>query len=252
MRSEYELRKEMVEIGRRLYEKELVAASDGNLSARVSDNEFLITPSGTCLGFLKSSELVLIDGEGRRLQGGQKPTSEYRLHLEVYRLREDVGAVVHAHPPLCTAFSVAGVNLEECVIPEVVFTLGAIPTAEYATPTTEEPPRVIGEYIPRCDAIILDRHGTLTVGETLTEAYFKLEKLEHSAKIILSARMLGKVKVLTTEQVERLMKARKDLGLKGKIIRCVHCTDSSCPTEGGGDQKLVETISSEVLKIIHG
>lgn len=252
MKSEYEIRKEMVEIGRRLYEKGLVAASDGNLSVRLSDNEFLITPSGTCLGFLKSTELVLIDGEGRSLQGIRKPTSEYRLHLEVYRLREDVRAVVHAHPPICTAFSVAGVNLEECVIPEVVFSLGAIPTAEYATPTTEEPPRVIGKYILQCDAMILDRHGTLTVGENLAGAYFKLEKLEHTAKIILSARLLGKVRTLTAEQVERLMKARKELGLKGKIIRCVHCTDSSCSTEEGGEQKLVETISSEVLKIIHG
>ncbi len=254
MTSEFQIRKEMVEVGRRMYEKGLVAATDGNISFRTSNNEILITPSGTCLGFLKSSELVLIDREGRVLSGRLKPTSEYRLHLEVYRQRDDVRAVVHAHPPLCTAFSVAGVTLEQCVLPEVVFTLGAIPTTGYATPTTDEPPRVVREYIGQCDAMILDRHGTLTVGEDLVGTYLKLEKLEHTAKTLIAAKMLGRVQVLSEEQVESLMKVRKEMGEKGPIIRCVHCTNlNNRPTDPKTDEdRLAQTISSEVLKLING
>ena len=245
--TDYALRREMVEIGRAMYEKELVAASDGNLSVRLGPNEFLITPTGSCLGLLKASELVVIDSEGRPAGAAGRPTSEFRLHLEVYRRRPDVSAVVHAHPPLCTAFSVAGASLEECVLPEVAFTLGAIPTTDYATPTTDEPPRVIGDYIGQCDAMILDRHGTLTVGGSLREAFFKLDKLEHTARVVLAARILGKVRVLTGPQVEKLMEARKSLGLQGKQIRCVHCTSGAGPAAG---DDLVAKISGEVLRVL--
>ncbi|MFH1039041.1 MAG: class II aldolase/adducin family protein [PVC group bacterium] len=254
MSSEFAVRKEMVEIGRRMYEKELVAATDGNLSFRCSENEILITPSGSCLGFLKASDLVLIDGEGRPRSSGMKPTSEYRLHLEVYRQREDVRAIVHGHPPLCTAFSVAGEGLDRCVLPEVVFTLGAIPTTAYGTPTTDEPPRVIRDYIGRCDAMILDRHGTLTVGRGLTDAYYKLEKLEHTARIILAAKTLGRVRVLSREQVERLMEVREKAGLTGSILHCVCAVPekdgpSGCEMD---EDLLAKTITGEVLKIIQG
>ena len=243
----------MVEIGRRMYEKDLVAATDGNLSYRFHDDEILITASGCCLGTLKASDLVLIDDQGRPRAGRAVPTSEYRLHLEVYRQRQDVRAVVHGHPPICTAFSVAGEALDSCVLPEVVFTLGAIPTTAYGTPTTDEPPGVIREYIGRCDAMILDRHGTLTVGKSLTAAFYKLEKLEQVAKVILTAKMLGRVQVLDQEQVERLIKIRNEAGLSENILQCVY----ACPTvpaaqSGIDEEQLTKTISSEVLKIIQG
>ncbi len=253
MSTEFAVRKEMVEIGRRMYEKDLVAATDGNLSFRFSTNEILITPSGCCLGFLKASDLVMIDGEGRPRSSGVKPTSEYRLHLEVYRQREDVRAIVHGHPPICTAFSVAGEPLDRCVLPEVVFTLGAIPTTTYGTPTTDEPPRVIREYIGNCDAMILDRHGTLTVGSSLTDAFYKLEKLEHTAKIILAAKTLGRVKVLDREQVAKLMEVREKAGLTGGILHCVCAVpEKRIPAaEEMDEEKLTKTITAEVLKIIN-
>jgi L-fuculose-phosphate aldolase len=251
MEPEYRLRKEMAEIGRRAWQKNLVAASDGNLSVRLGPDRFLITPSGSCLGFLKPAELAVIDTTGRS-RSPHRPTSEYRLHLEVYRLRPDVGAVIHAHPPLCTAFSVAGVRLDQCVVPEVVFTLGAIPTTPYATPTTEEPPRVIQEYINQCDALILDRHGSLTVGANLCDAFFKLEKIEHAASVILAARLLGKVQTLSREQVEKLMAVRENLGLRGRFIRCVHCAAKANLAVDAADGNLAAAISSEVLKIING
>lgn len=251
MEPEYKLRKEMVEIGRRAYGKNLVAAGDGNLSVRCGPDRFLITPSGCCLGFMKPSELAMIETGGRSLSPN-RPTSEYRLHLEVYRLRPDVNAVIHAHPPLCTAFSVAGVRLDQCVVPEVVFTLGAIPTTAYATPTTDEPPTVIKEHITRCDALVLDRHGSLTVGDSLLDAYFKLEKIEHAASVILSARLLGRVQVLSGDQVDKLMAVRENLGLKGRIVHCVHCADRESLAGKTGDDRLVAAISSEVLKILNG
>jgi L-fuculose-phosphate aldolase len=252
MEDQFNIRKQIVEIGRRMYDREMVAASDGNISYRLSDREIIITPTGSCLGFLRPTQLVTIDPEGRPLFGSGRPTSEFRLHLEVYRRRPEVRAVVHAHPIFCTAFSVAGITLDQCVIPEVVFTLGAIPTTAYATPTTDEPPRVIREYIENCDALILDRHGTLTVGETLSEAYFRLEKIEHTARVIMNARLLGNVQVLSEEEVARLNKQREQLGIGGKQIRCVYCS-SSCAVPGQTEaQQMVKTISDEVLKAIHG
>ncbi|MEA1928446.1 MAG: class II aldolase/adducin family protein [Candidatus Auribacterota bacterium] len=253
MTTEFAIRKNMVEIGRRMYEKDLVAATDGNLSVLLDPETILITPTGSCLGFLKPAELVIINREGKILSDTARPTSEYRLHLEVYRQRKDVTAIVHGHPPICTAFTVAGEQLDLCVLPEVVFTLGAIPTIPYGTPTTDEAPRVIREYIGRCDAMILDRHGTLTVGESLTGAYYKLEKIEHTARVILTARMLGDVKVLEKSQVDRLMQVRSDAGLRGNIIHCVCATpDASGAAPSTDEDQLTRTITSEVLKIIQG
>ena len=252
MSGEFTVRKEIVEIGRRMYEKEMVAASDGNISFRLNDREIIISPTGSCLGFLKATRLVTIDMDGHPLFASGRPTSEYRLHLEVYRRRPDVRAVVHAHPIFCTAFSVAGVTLDQCVIPEVVFTLGGIPTTAYATPTTEEPPLVIREYIENCDALILDRHGTLTVGETLSEAYFRLEKIEHTARVIMNARLLGNVQVLSEEEVEKLNKQREKLGIGGKQIRCVYCATACSLPEPTETQQMVKTITDEVMKAIHG
>jgi L-fuculose-phosphate aldolase len=251
MTAEYAIRKEIVEIGRRMYDKDLVAATDGNISFRLDDNRFLITPTGSCLGFLKSSELVLIDAEGSPLSPG-RPTSEYRLHLEVYLQRKDVAAIVHGHPPICTAFSVAGETLDRCVLPEVVFTIGSVPTTAYGTPTTDEPPRIIREYIQSCDAMILDRHGTLTVGPSLLEAYYKLEKIEHSARVILTAKTLGRVRILSPEQVERLLEVRRAAGLSGKILHCVCAAPGSPPRCELDEEELTRTITGEVMKIIQG
>lgn len=251
MTIEYAIRREIVEIGRRMYDKDFVAATDGNISFRLSDDRILITPTGSCLGFLKHSELVLIGSDGSTRSPG-RPTSEYRLHLEVYQQRRDVQAIVHGHPPVCTAFSVAGETLDRCVLPEVVFTLGAIPTTPYGTPTTDEPPRMIREYIGSCDAMILDRHGTLTVGPTLLDAYYKLEKIEHTARIILTAKTLGRVQVLSNEQVDKLLQARNDAGLTGKILHCVCAGPVTADRRGIDEDNLTRTITGEVMKIIRG
>jgi len=146
-----------------------------------------------------------VDWNGRVIEGEGQPTSELAMHLAVYRLRPEVEAVVHAHPPVATAFSIAGISLEDFVLPEVVLTLGVIPTASYATPTTAEVPETIRNLIQKHDALILERHGAITVGRDLMDAYNKMEKLEHAAIIIFSALQLGRVRCLPPREVEKLI-----------------------------------------------
>ena len=212
MDSEWHIRREMVEFGQRIYAKGLVAATDGNLSHRLSGDRLLITPSGSCLGELQPTDLAVVDAAGRILSGPRRPTSELPLHLTAYRVRPDICAVVHAHPPIANAFSFAGESLEQCVIPEVVVGFGTIPTTPYATPSSEEGARVITELIRDHDGLILQRHGTVTVGNCLRDAYFKLEKIEHAAHITLMARLLGRVIPLSTDELRRLGQASERMG----------------------------------------
>jgi len=204
MNTETKLKQKLVLVCRMLHQKNLIAGMDGNISVRFGDG-LLTTPSGVNKGFLEADQIIMVDLAGRVIEGQGQPTSEMAMHLEVYRLRPEVEAVVHAHPPMATAFSIAGISLEEFVLPEVVMTMGVIPTAAYATPTTPEVPGVIQELIKKYDALILERHGALTVGRDLMEAYNKMEKLEHAALIIFSAIQLGKVRCLSPREVEKLI-----------------------------------------------
>ncbi|MFC2045979.1 class II aldolase/adducin family protein [Chloroflexota bacterium] len=228
--TEHELRREMVRVGRLMWERGYVAATDGNLSARFGPDRLLVTPSGVSKGFLSAEDLVVmrLDGETGPHVGyrgrGQRPSSEIQMHLEVYRLRPDVRAVVHAHPPLAIAFSIAGVSLARCVIPEVIVTLGGIPTAEYATPGTAEVPGSIRRAAQEYDALLLAHHGSLTLGGTLWEAYLRLEKVEHTAQITLAAQQLGGVRTLSPQAVEKLTDMRREwLQRQGRDV-CQDCT----------------------------
>jgi L-fuculose-phosphate aldolase len=228
--TEHELRREMVRVGRLMWERGYVAATDGNLSARLGSDRLLVTPSGLSKGFLSAEELVVMrlneetsphaSYRGR----GQRPSSEILMHLEVYRLRPDVRAVVHAHPPLSIAFSIAGVSLARCVLPEVIVTLGGIPTAEYATPGTAEVPGSIRRAVQEYDALLLAHHGSLTLGGTLWEAYLRLEKVEHTAQITLAAQQLGGVKTLSPQAVEKLADMRRELLQRQGRDVCQDCT----------------------------
>jgi L-fuculose-phosphate aldolase len=208
MKPEHELRRDIVLICRRLSERGYIAATDGNVSARLTGpggaGRILITPSGLHKGFIKEDDIVLCDLSGRLIRGRRKPSSEMLMHLKAYELRPDIGAVVHAHPPLATAFTIAKVSLARCVLPEVVITMGSIPTTAYATPSTPEGPEVIKDLIRDHDALVLDRHGTLTVGRDLFDAYGKLEKIEHTAQVTLAARMLGNLTLLSESELAKL------------------------------------------------
>lgn len=216
---EKQLRKEIVKIGRLMYDKGFISASDGNISARLSDNRFLITPTGLHKGFLEPDELLIIDENGARAETGSyakrhlKPTSETPMHLEAYRRRPDVHAVVHAHPPTTVALTIAGIPLADCLLPEVIVFLGLIPTTKYATPSSEENVTAIRELIVKHDAIVLQRHGSLTVGDTPMQAFMRLETVEQNARIALILAQLGIRNPLEPEEVRKLLRQRQELGL---------------------------------------
>ncbi len=218
--TEHELRAEIVRISRLLWEKGFVAATDGNVSARLGSNRILITPSGFSKGFIKPEQLIITDMDGKLISSyerGRKdlrPSSEMPLHLEAYRQRPDVHAVVHAHPPITVALTIAGIPLARCVLPEVVVSLGNIPTTAYATPGTSEGAGVVRDLIRTHDALVLDHHGAVTVGKTVFGAYMNMEKVEHTAEITVVARQLGQVNLLPPEEVRKLVeKRRQALGL---------------------------------------
>lgn len=224
----YQARRAIVETGRRLHAKGFVAGTDGNLSVRLGDR-VLATPAGAAKGELAPDDLVLVDMEGRPMgsRRGARPSSEIKMHLEAYRLRADVGAVCHAHPPTATAFALAERPLTQCLMPEVVLTVGAIPLAPYATPSTDEVPASIREYLPRADAILLARHGVLCLGRDLVEAYRRMETVEQYASIVHRAIALGPLSVMTPEEVARLHATRGPLGVEGALFPCEACPHGS-------------------------
>ena len=217
--SESVLREAVCEVGRRMYARNLVAATDGNISVRLDDDRYLCTPSAVSKGFMKPEDLVIADGAGGKIAGGGKVTTEFTTHLAAYEARPDMAAVVHAHPPKALALSVAGYTMEDCVLPEVVYALGGVPTAPYATPATPEGAAAIRDLIGRCDAVMMDRHGSITLGVDVFDAYFKLEKLEHAAETLLLARLLGEPRRLEPSEVDKLLAVREAYGVSGKPYR---------------------------------
>jgi L-fuculose-phosphate aldolase len=227
MEAEWRIRRELAAAGRRLPARGFVAATDGNLSARLSETAWVVTPAGCCLGELDPTQLLIVTraggGHASPALGGParsgsqpRPTSEWALHRTAYDERPDIGAVVHAHPPYATALSVAGLSLAAPVLPEVVVMLGSIPTAPYATPSSAESAAAIRELVRGHDALLLDRHGAVTLGATLEEACLRMEKLEHCAQIVAIAQSLGRVQTLTPEQIEKLVALRASFGLPGR------------------------------------
>ena len=203
MTLEAQLKQDIVCICRMLHRKNYLAATDGNVSVRLGDR-VLTTPSGINKGLMEADQVLTVDFEGRVLNGEGRPTSEIRMHLLAYELRPDVSAVVHAHLPYATACTLAGIDLLEPILPEVVITLGGIPTTPYATPGTEEVPEAIRHLIQEYDAILLSRHGAMTVGRDVMDAYNKMEKLEHTARVVLAGRLQGPLTPLPPAEVEKL------------------------------------------------
>jgi L-fuculose-phosphate aldolase len=198
-----QLKQDIVCICRMLHRKNYLAATDGNVSVRLGDR-LLITPSGVNKGIMEAEQILTVDLAGRVLEGEGRPSSEIRMHLLAYEMRPDVAAVVHAHLPYATGCTLAGIDLLEPILPEVVITLGGIPTAPYATPGTEEVPEAIRAFIQEYDALLLSRHGAMTVGRDVVDAFNKMEKLEHTARVVLAARLQGPVSPLRDAEVEKL------------------------------------------------
>jgi L-fuculose-phosphate aldolase len=218
MTNEQKIKEELCEIGRRVYNRGMVAANDGNFSVKINEKEILCTPTGVSKGFMTVEYICKIDSNGAILEAneGFRPSSEMKMHLHVYRERPDVKAVVHAHPMYATSFAIAGIALTHPITPEAIITLGEVPLVKYGTPSTDEIPEAIAEYLPDYDALLLANHGALTYAETLLSAYHKMESLEFYAQLLYQAKMLGGAQELTKEQVERLYELRKELGMTGK------------------------------------
>lgn len=233
--NEPELRQRICEIGKLMHTKNFVASGDGNISVRLDKDRVLITPSGFSKGFLDPDQLLVIDIDGTKIspQFGKWrdliPSTETPMHLECYRQRADVQAVVHAHPPITIACTLSGISLAKCVLPEVLYDLGTIPTTKYATPASGENPIAVRELVKSYDAIVLDRHGTLTVGATLWDAYMRLERVEHSAQVTLAAQQaLGKpVEPLPDEAIEKLAAMRQVVFARRNRDVCAEC--NACP-----------------------
>jgi len=235
MSTESSLRADIVEIGRRMYARGYTASNDGNISVRLGGDRLLMTPKSVCKGFMTPDMMCVTDLDGRKLQGERDPSSEMLMHLEVYRQRPDVQAVVHAHPPIATGFAVAGIPLDRAVLAEVLTTLGSVPIAAYATPSTRELPEAVRKYIRAHDGMLLANHGALTVGGDLYSAYFKMETVEHFAKISLVARLLGRENLISREEVMRLQELRGTYGIAAPAPICADPADS--PGAGAGDRE---------------
>ena len=230
MTTEENVRADICEVGRRLYAQGYVASNDGNISVRLDDTRLITTPKNVSKGFMTPEMMVVTDLDGRKISGERDPSSELKMHLEVYRNRPDARAVVHAHPPTATGFAVAGIPLDRAVLAEVITTLGSIPIAEYATPSTQELPNAVRKYVKAHDGLLLANHGALAIAGDVMSAYYRMETIEHFARISLVAHTLGRENLLSRDEVERLQGLR---GMYGIASPAPICADDSVPASGG-------------------
>lgn len=260
MVSEFEIKKEICEIGKRIYDRGMVASNDGNISVKLNDNEFLCTPTGVTKGFMTPEYICKVDKNGNVIQanGNFKPSSEIKMHMRVYKERPDVKSVVHAHPMYATAFAIAGIPLTQPIMPEAVIALGCVPIAEYGTPSTDEIPDAVSKYLQHYDAVLLENHGALAFSDSLLSAYHKMESVEFYAQLLFLSRQLGGPKELSNSQVERLYEIRRQFGMTGKHPAniCLNSKDGkqSCHACGGhtnnavGSEALVTEITKKVME----
>lgn len=247
MIDEERIRRDIVEVGRRMYARHLISGMDGNVSILREDGLVMTTPTGMSKGFLEPDDIVVTDLDGKKIKGKREPSSELLLHLIAYRNRSDVRAVVHAHPPCCTGFAVAGLPMDKALLAEVIVTFGCIPIAPYGTPSTEELANSISEFVKKYDALLLANHGAVTFGNELYATYFKMETIEHFAKINLVARILGKENVLPAEEISKLAALRSRYGLTGPDPFAEGCP---IPRELTGQSETVTLTRAELISII--
>lgn len=201
-KNERNYREDIIEIGRRLYQRNLTTATDGNLSIRVNDNRFLVTRSGCCKGELTDRDILIADPQGKSDSG--IVTSEIKMHMAVYQNRPNLNAVIHAHPPFVVACSLSGITLRSDILPEILMTLGEIAYVPFAAPSSGENAPIIAELIKKSTAFVLDRHGALTADKTLEDAFYAMERLEFAAKVIFHAHLQGNIKSMTPDEITRV------------------------------------------------
>ncbi len=207
--SDHDSRLEILRFGKMLHDRGLIAATDGNISVRLNQTSVLVTPTCISKGMMTTEDLLVVDMHGIRICGFRDVTSELAMHMTIYRMRPDVNAIVHAHPPTATAFAACGLALDQALISEVLLSLGPVPLAHYATPGTSELSEALMPYIPTHDAVLMANHGVVTYGSDLMQAYMNMETVEHFAKIALVVKQLGCERPLAAEQVTKLQEIRQ-------------------------------------------
>ncbi|MCB0284310.1 MAG: class II aldolase/adducin family protein [Calditrichae bacterium] len=237
MQTEWSVKRDIVEVGKRLWQRQFVAANDGNISVKLDEKFLLATPTGVSKGFMNAEMLVRTDMNGQPISKNPKfkPSSEILMHLEVYKNRPEINAVVHAHPVYCTAFAVAGIPLDKCILPEAIVTLGIVPIAPFGLPSTNEIPESIRPFLKTSDAILLQNHGALTFGKDLFEAYYRMETLEHSASIIWHAQQLGTPNILSEKDRDRLQHLRQKYGIEASASPCKPSEDEPTTNKSKSD-----------------
>ena len=233
---ELQARKLIIEIGKLLYERSYVVSSDGNISCRLDENTILATPTMTCKGRMTEDGLALTDLDGKPLND-KKASSELAMHLLIYKMRPDINAVCHAHPPHGTAFSAAGLAIDAPILSEVILTLGCVPLTSYGTPSTNELTDSMKPFVEHHNALLMANHGAVAYGGDLWEAFDRLETLEHTAKIAILSRALGGANDLPKEAISKLINIREKAGYLTKSARCQACgylehTDIKCESDG--------------------
>jgi L-fuculose-phosphate aldolase len=215
-KTEKEYRQDIVDIGRLVYQKGWVAANDGNITIRLDQDRILATPTGVSKGMMHVDDFIIVDMQGNKIEGRKERTSEIAMHLTIYGMRPDIRSVVHAHPPVATGFATAGKPLNLALLPEVIIGLGCVPLADYGLPGTPALTEGMLPYIPKYDAILMGNHGAVCYGEDVYKAFFKMETMEHFARITLVAELLGGAKALPRIEVDKLFDSRARYGVKAK------------------------------------
>lgn len=211
-----EYRQNIVDVGKLVWQKGWVAANDGNITIRLDENRILATPTGVCKGMMRPEDLIICDMQGNKIEGTKERTSEFAMHATIYSLRPDIRSVVHAHPPVATGFAAAGRPLALALLPEVIIGLGCVPLAEYGLPGTSALTEGMLPYIPKYDAILMGNHGAVCYGDEVYKAFFRMETVEHYARIALVAELLGGAKVLPKVEVDKLFDSRTRYGVKAR------------------------------------
>ncbi|HAX44203.1 MAG: class II aldolase/adducin family protein [Bryobacteraceae bacterium] len=240
-KTEKELRQDIVRVGELVFQKGWVAANDGNISIRLDENRVLCTPTATSKGMLHVDDLIICDMQGNKIEGRKERTSEIAMHLLIYNMRPDIKSVVHAHPPVSTGFATAGRPLNQALLPEVIIGLGCVPLADYGLPGTEALTDGMLPYIPKYEAILMANHGAVCYGADVFSAYFKMETVEHYARIALVAELLGGATVLPREEVNKLLDSRTRYGVKSKVSGEPGCPVSAEDMAGSPAEKFTVT-----------
>ena len=250
VKTEREHREDICRVGQLVFQKGWVAANDGNISIRLDPERILATPTGVCKGMMHPDDLIIVDMKGNKISGRAERTSEIAMHLTIYEMRPDIKSVVHAHPPVATGFATAGRALNLGLLPEVVIGLGCVPLAGYGLPGTPALTEPMLPLIPKYDALMMANHGAVCYGEDVFKAYFRMETMEHFARISLVAELLGGPKTLPRAEVDKLLDSRTRYGVKARSAGEPGCPLALEDLAAGGEEERFTVTRSELIGLV--